>query len=106
MVHSDHYTDTLLLRLNPNGTPSFHDYGHNPPAVILDMGCGQGHWILQAATAWKSSQIIGFDLVDVTLPVLERMENVAFVRGNLCVSIPSFFFFSRPSCHSINLPLI
>ncbi|TFK70414.1 hypothetical protein BDN72DRAFT_538187 [Pluteus cervinus] len=82
MLENDRYTGLLLNRLNPNGTPSFHDYGRNPPPNVLDLGCGQGHWVKEAASAWRQSRIIGFDLVDVTLPSLDQMENVTFVRGN------------------------
>ena len=39
---SDRYTGELLSRLNPTGSPSFHDYGDNPPSSVLDLGCGQG----------------------------------------------------------------
>lgn len=80
---SDRYTDILLQRLVPAGSPSFHDYGKRPPASVLDLGCGPGHWMLYAAGVWKTSQITGFDIVDVTLPEFETMENVHFVRGNL-----------------------
>ncbi|KAF8899220.1 hypothetical protein BD779DRAFT_68171 [Infundibulicybe gibba] len=79
---SDRQTDMLLRRLNPSGSPSFHDYGQIPPSKILDLGCGQGHWILEAATAWPQSHVTGLDLVNVSLPSCENVENLQFVRGN------------------------
>lgn len=81
---SDRYSDLLLHRLS-HGYPSFHYYGKNPPATVLDLGCGPGHWVLHAATLWKTSQITGLDLVDLTLPGFETTENAHFVLGNLYV---------------------
>ncbi|KAF8665404.1 hypothetical protein AX16_000423 [Volvariella volvacea WC 439] len=81
-LDNDRYTNLLLTRLNPHGTPSFHDYGRTPPATVLDLGCGPGHWILDASKAWQQSLITGFDLVNVTLPALEERPNVSFVTGN------------------------
>ncbi|KAF9055958.1 hypothetical protein BJ165DRAFT_1521917 [Panaeolus papilionaceus] len=81
LLESDRYTDILLQRLG-GGSPSFHDYGKKPPTTALDLGCGEGHWVLHAATTWKSSEITGFDLVNVTLPALETTENAHFVQGN------------------------
>lgn len=64
-------------------SPTFHDFGSKPPQTVLDLGCGQGHWVLEAAAIWKDSQITGFDMVDVTLPAFGSTDNVKFVRGNL-----------------------
>ena len=38
--HSDRQTGELLYRFNPTGSPSFHNYG-NTPLAVLDLGCGQ-----------------------------------------------------------------
>lgn len=84
IIHlSDRHADLLVRRLNPNGSPSFHDYGRKPPSKVLDLGCGEGHWILQAATAWKHTKIVGFDLVDIMLEDLSELDTVRFVQGNL-----------------------
>ena len=53
--------------------------------MVLDLGCGPGHWVLHAAATWKTSQVIGLDLVDLTLPGFETTENAHFVLGNLYV---------------------
>jgi ubiquinone/menaquinone biosynthesis C-methylase UbiE len=71
-----------LQRLT-SGSPSFHDYGKMPPAMVLDLGCGQGHWILHAANVWKTAEFFGLDIVDTTLPAFETVENVRLVRGDL-----------------------
>lgn len=86
---SDHYTDILLRRLNPLDSPSFHDYGSTPPSLALDLGCGPGHWLLEANSAWSQCSVVGFDLVDILIPEIRSQENIEFVRGDLCV----IFFF-------------
>ncbi|KAF8641201.1 hypothetical protein AX17_000836 [Amanita inopinata Kibby_2008] len=81
LLDNDRYTNLLLSRLTPEGSPTFHNYGKRPPQSVLDLGCGLGHWILTAAEIWKSCQFIGFDLVDLTSHI-EKPDNVKFVRGN------------------------
>ncbi|KDQ31251.1 hypothetical protein PLEOSDRAFT_1082375 [Pleurotus ostreatus PC15] len=80
-IDNDRHTEQLLNRLNPSGAPTFYQYGKKPPTTVLDLGCGQGTWVCQAADAWKHSGTIvtGLDLVDV---VTEEHENAKFVRGN------------------------
>ncbi len=50
---------------------------------MLDLGCGRGHWLLDAADFWFYTEFIGFDLVDILLPEVEQKANVRLVRGNL-----------------------
>ncbi|KAJ7036616.1 hypothetical protein C8F04DRAFT_953782 [Mycena alexandri] len=90
LIDNDRQTWELLRKVNSTNTPSFHDYGGRPPHNVLDLGCGAGHWMLDAAMAWRNSgtQVIGFDMVDTTKglwPVVQRQgltENLKFVRGN------------------------
>ncbi|EED85483.1 predicted protein [Postia placenta Mad-698-R] len=58
-------TYALLRRLNPNCSPSFHNYGKNPPFRVLDLGCGKGCWVMNAAKSWKNTKVTGLDLIDV-----------------------------------------
>jgi ubiquinone/menaquinone biosynthesis C-methylase UbiE len=51
--------------------------------MVLDLGCGQGHWILHAANLWKNTEFVGLDIVDITLPEFETVENVRLVQGDL-----------------------
>ncbi|KAF8807933.1 hypothetical protein BYT27DRAFT_7256473 [Phlegmacium glaucopus] len=81
LLENDRYSDLLLQHLT-HGSPSFHDYGKKPPSTVLDLGCGPGYWVLHAASVWKTSQVTGLDLVDVTLPGFETTENAHFVLGN------------------------
>ncbi|KAF9015733.1 hypothetical protein BDQ17DRAFT_1341558 [Cyathus striatus] len=82
LLENDHYAYILLHRLNPNGSPSFYNYGNAPPKSALDLGCGPGYWAVDAAIIWKGCNVTAFDLVDVTLPELHALENITFVRGN------------------------
>ena len=83
---SDRLTEVLLQKINSNGTPTFHDYGNKPPVNVLDLGCGFGHWVVNAAMTWKpfGTRVTAFDLVDVFKlnPELDG-ENITWVRGNL-----------------------
>jgi ubiquinone/menaquinone biosynthesis C-methylase UbiE len=90
---SDRSTYDLLRQLNTTDTPTFRDLTI-PPRTVLDLGCGEGHWILEAAATWgydDGTLFIGFDLVDVFTEYVRRQklgfDNVEFVRGNLCVHI-------------------
>ncbi|KAJ3772690.1 hypothetical protein FB446DRAFT_39221 [Lentinula raphanica] len=81
---ADRYTHQLLRRLNTTGTPSFHDYiSHKQsiPTSVLDLGCGESHWLADARAAWPDARIVGFDIVDVILPEV-RQRGINLVRGN------------------------
>ncbi|TDL28158.1 hypothetical protein BD410DRAFT_824878 [Rickenella mellea] len=81
----------LLRRLNSNGTPSFHDYGSEPPLTVLDLGCGHGFWAVDAAAAWQSAgtKITAFDLVDVVPEASKNVDNITWRRGNfVAYSLP------------------
>ncbi|KIM38315.1 hypothetical protein M413DRAFT_12796 [Hebeloma cylindrosporum] len=90
LLDNDRHTGELLVRLNPTGSPSFHNYGNNPPTSVLDLGCGQGHWVVDAAIAWKGygTKVTGYDMVDVSRGLLPWaaeqgvIDNIRFVRGN------------------------
>ena len=48
-------------------SPSFHKWGKKPPADVLDLGCGEGFWVLHAAKLWKpfGTKVTGLDLIDL-----------------------------------------
>ncbi|KAA1467777.1 S-adenosyl-L-methionine-dependent methyltransferase [Dentipellis sp. KUC8613] len=87
-LESDRYTHLLLRKLCPRGSPTFHDYRDRPPSNVLDLGCGQGHWVVDAASTWKrfGTKVTGLDLVDLTTHSweLERdiTDNVNWVTHN------------------------
>ncbi|TFK25141.1 hypothetical protein FA15DRAFT_680390 [Coprinopsis marcescibilis] len=90
LLDNDRHTGDLLHRLNGTTSPSFYDYGNIPPMTVLDLGCGQGHWVVDAAIAWKGhgTKVTGYDMVDISkvlIPWANKQgvsENIRFVRGN------------------------
>ncbi|KAJ7606832.1 hypothetical protein FB45DRAFT_949243 [Roridomyces roridus] len=83
VLQSERATHHLLRRLAPDGSPVFYTSAQ-PPASVLDLGCGAGIWLLDAARTWRATQFIGFDLVDVAAPALTdgSIPNVRIVRGD------------------------
>ncbi|CAA7265898.1 unnamed protein product [Cyclocybe aegerita] len=39
------------------------------PARTLDLGCGTGTWVIDAAKEWPECELVGFDLVDIQIPL-------------------------------------
>ncbi|KAF8884080.1 hypothetical protein CPB84DRAFT_1789576 [Gymnopilus junonius] len=113
LLESDLYTTKLLAKLNPTSNPTFYNYGNIPPMSVLDLGCGQGNWMIDAAVAWKGygTKIIGYDMVDISQGLLSRsiehgvIGNVSFVQGNfLQYKLPfsdETFDLVRMSCLSL-----
>ncbi|KAL1664376.1 hypothetical protein GGF50DRAFT_127257 [Schizophyllum commune] len=84
-------THELLRSLKPPDSPCFYDYGHLPPMTVLDLGCGQGWWMLEAAHAWRGhgTQVIGFDLVDTTSEMCAQAVRLG-LSDNMRVIVGSF----------------
>ncbi|CDO73044.1 hypothetical protein BN946_scf185007.g98 [Trametes cinnabarina] len=88
------YSHILLEKLAPVDSPTFHNFGKKPPAEVLDLGCGEGFWVLHAAKMWKShhTKVTGLDLIDMhnnnageVHPQLEpayTSKNVTWFRAN------------------------
>ncbi|KAG2149593.1 hypothetical protein BD769DRAFT_344875 [Suillus cothurnatus] len=59
---------------------------HIFPKHSLDLGCGGGTWILDAAKEWPDCEFVGFDLVDVQVPLSllepDIASRVSWVHGN------------------------
>ncbi|KDR78877.1 hypothetical protein GALMADRAFT_244511 [Galerina marginata CBS 339.88] len=65
-----------------------------PPSVVLDLGCGTGYWVIEAAKKWKDSKVYGFDAAKIQ-PRLEEMEHykplaqrIEWVHGNFLDGLP------------------
>jgi ubiquinone/menaquinone biosynthesis C-methylase UbiE len=61
------------------------------PTRALDLGCGTGEWVRQAAEQWPECHVVGLDLVDkFSMDIrgrrtLDKLSNVTFILGNLYV---------------------
>ncbi|KAL1679688.1 hypothetical protein EV122DRAFT_251056 [Schizophyllum commune] len=83
MLEADRVTHILLRRLLPPSSPTFYDYDTAPPTAALDLGCGAGHWLLDAAQAWQGygTRLTGMDNIDLTRGTgLEKQAT--FVRSD------------------------
>ncbi|KAF7794797.1 hypothetical protein EIP86_005939 [Pleurotus ostreatoroseus] len=104
------------------GHPSMHSF-NTPPAKVLDLGCGTGLWVLEAAQQWtvsaspaahvrtliipQSTSFVGFDL-QRTQPDLSRASlavpdaalRIRWVHGNLYVPLSAIVFtrLTSPDC--------
>ncbi|RPD57131.1 hypothetical protein L227DRAFT_587758 [Lentinus tigrinus ALCF2SS1-6] len=93
-LENDYQSHQLLCRLKPSDSPTFHKFGKKPPTDVLDLGCGEGFWVLHAAKLWKSSntKVTGLDLIDVhnnhvgevhpNLEPAQLPKNVTWLRAN------------------------
>jgi SAM-dependent methyltransferase len=54
---------------------------------VLDVGCGTGRWAKELATTYPKTQVIGFDLEEVTT-ASQPPPNYQFQRGNLLTGLP------------------
>ncbi|OCH95373.1 hypothetical protein OBBRIDRAFT_883930 [Obba rivulosa] len=88
----------------------------SPPIKILDLGCGAGFWVIEAAKAWPYSTFVGFDILRVQ-PDLSKSEvaaasgdispRVTWIRGNFLERLPfpdGQFDFVRICCIGLGVP--
>ncbi|OBZ72082.1 hypothetical protein A0H81_07597 [Grifola frondosa] len=85
-----------------------------PPSMVLDLGCGGGLWVIEAAKQWPVSTIVGFDILDnqpnLRLHELELSDvakRVSWVHGNLLEPLPfpsERFDFIRICCIGLGVP--
>ncbi|KAF7307436.1 Methyltransf-25 domain-containing protein [Mycena indigotica] len=83
VLDSERYTHQLIRRLLPDASPTFHQY-KDPPQSVLELGCGIGAWLQDAARLWPSTQFVGFDLVNIAFPTLTdgSLPNVSLQLGD------------------------
>ncbi|KAJ3524381.1 hypothetical protein NM688_g8574 [Phlebia brevispora] len=95
------------------GNPSMHNFA-TPPSKVLDLGCGTGLWVLDAAQQWTTSHFVGFDRLRIQ-PDLSRMSHgisdatrrIRWVHGNLLEPLPfapETFDFVRISGIGLGVP--
>ncbi|KAJ7593263.1 hypothetical protein C8J56DRAFT_930700 [Mycena floridula] len=83
------------------------------PAVVLDLGCGSGSWVMEAANQWPTSTIVGFDSEEIQpdLYVIDCHKDIArrvkWVHGNFLEGLPfssELFDLVRIACLGLAVP--
>ncbi|KAH7107171.1 hypothetical protein BKA62DRAFT_765718 [Auriculariales sp. MPI-PUGE-AT-0066] len=78
--------DHLELVKLKGGVGSIIDFNGKFPHNVLDLGCGTGAWVLDAAKQWPDASFVGFDIAPVQFNVELAQPNLAsriqWVRGN------------------------
>ncbi|KAL1745666.1 hypothetical protein HDZ31DRAFT_62871 [Schizophyllum fasciatum] len=52
------------------------------PRTVLELGCGEGWWAMEAAKTWSDAQIVALDVANVHKEELEHIENIKTVCCN------------------------
>ncbi|KAI0685514.1 hypothetical protein BC835DRAFT_1421158 [Cytidiella melzeri] len=91
----DNWNHMFLKSLSHGLTLRQYD---TPPADILDLGCGSGLWVMDAAQQWPNSNFVGYDrlqiqpdlkVVSLLQPGLEDLaKRVKWMHGNFLDSLP------------------
>ncbi|RPD60122.1 S-adenosyl-L-methionine-dependent methyltransferase [Lentinus tigrinus ALCF2SS1-7] len=50
----------------------------DPPRNVLDLGCGSGLWVIEAAKAWPDTTFVGFDLRNVQPDLTQTNLDIEF----------------------------
>ncbi|KAJ6519979.1 S-adenosyl-L-methionine-dependent methyltransferase [Mycena sanguinolenta] len=88
--------DMRLVSHMTGGSVSFVDFsdenwadGGVTPEHSLDLGCGTGAWVIDAAKEWPTCDFVGFDLVDIQIPLktlppeyASIAERITWIHGN------------------------
>ncbi|KIK07207.1 hypothetical protein K443DRAFT_87444 [Laccaria amethystina LaAM-08-1] len=71
------------LAYHLRGSVSFVNFTELPRRA-LDLGCGTGTWVIEAAKEWPQCNFVGFDLVKIQIPVLEPelASRIQWQHGN------------------------
>ncbi|KAF9225466.1 hypothetical protein BS17DRAFT_778631 [Gyrodon lividus] len=75
-----------IFVMRVNKSVSVVPFPDGPPKRSLDLGCGGGTWIIEAAKEWPDCHFVGFDLVDVQVPLSllgpDIANRITWVHGN------------------------
>ncbi|OCH90906.1 hypothetical protein OBBRIDRAFT_834627 [Obba rivulosa] len=64
-----------------------------PPQRVLDLGCGSGSWLLEAARMWKNTHFTGLDIVPLhpdlkQLGLSDMASRITWVHANFLEGLP------------------
>ncbi|KAF8514025.1 hypothetical protein JB92DRAFT_166214 [Gautieria morchelliformis] len=84
--------DHALLRSLYKSTSAVDFTDRGPPARCLDLGCGLGSWVIEAATQWPDCLFVGFDIVNLQIPPHrlspKYSSRIKWVQGNFLEPLP------------------
>ncbi|TFY59843.1 hypothetical protein EVJ58_g5519 [Rhodofomes roseus] len=79
--------DHELIRTAKRGSGTFIDFPGETPKRCLDLGCGMGAWTIAAARDWPDCTFVGYDLMNVQIPLWALEDDIAerieWAHGNL-----------------------
>lgn len=112
-LQSDDKTYDLVKALQPDrNSPSFYSFKH-APSMVLDLGCGVGRWVIEAAAEWTKTRFVGLDVMDLQPDLSEKQyeeirDRVQWVHNNfLQFKLPfpdAHFDFIRMSFVALAVP--
>ncbi|KAI0094360.1 hypothetical protein BDY19DRAFT_912415 [Irpex rosettiformis] len=77
--------DHAFMR-NLKSSVSCIDFKDEVPLRCLDLGTGLGDWVIDAAKQWPDSTFVGYDLVNIQIPLVAVEKSIAnriqWVHGN------------------------
>ncbi|PCH42192.1 hypothetical protein WOLCODRAFT_137757 [Wolfiporia cocos MD-104 SS10] len=66
-----------------------------PPMRVLDLGCGSGLWVIEAAKKWPSAVFVGFDILrcqpnlrNSELGLTDFAPRISWVHGDILEPLP------------------
>ncbi|KAF4577322.1 hypothetical protein EYR40_009319 [Pleurotus pulmonarius] len=74
------------------GSVTWHVFD-TPPTRVLDLGCGTGSWILDAARKWRNCHFVGLDVVPLH-PNLQQLGSadlagrITWIQANFLEGLP------------------
>ncbi|KAF8589699.1 hypothetical protein K439DRAFT_1628472 [Ramaria rubella] len=95
-VQTDRHAHNLVKQLF-YGRPSIHgDLPQRPPAFVLDLGCGDGTWLLEAAQCWKNTRFYGLDLQNLHPPCAHLVAELGEIADNISFTYYNFLLDKLP----------
>ncbi|KAG8862906.1 hypothetical protein FRB96_000324 [Tulasnella sp. 330] len=107
LMDADDQTHELVKALIPTrNCVSFYEFP-KPPSTVLDIGCGAGRWVVEAAGQWKHARFVGLDLMAIQYDLSGRCFDDIRDRIHLHYQIPfaaSTFDYIRMSHVALAIP--
>ena len=74
ILEREHWTNTALKRL-PEGCLNWQEIFHRPSPIVLDLGCGNGRFLLASAITRRDHDHLGVDILPVVIRYATRRAN-------------------------------